>query len=278
MVSGSTCLSHLGLIAGRGQYPVLLAQAARARGLARLCVVGFPGETEPTLVDSAEAGAWLQVGQLTKMIQFFVKNGVTQAIMAGQVAPKHLFDLKPDLRALMLLAKLKERNAASIFRAIADELARAGVTLLPATTFMEDHLARPGLMAGPGLKKRQVEDVHYGYRIAKEMARLDIGQSVVVKNGTVLAVEAFEGTDACLQRGGPLGRGEAILVKVSKPQQDFRFDVPVIGSQTIRSALASGIRVIAVETGSTLLLEEAEMRQQANEGRLSLYGVGEATK
>jgi DUF1009 family protein len=264
---------QLGLIAGQGRYPVLLAESARASGLTRLSVVGFPGETDPILETLADHLTWLKVGQLSKMIHFFLQHGIRQVIMAGQVAPKHLFDLKPDFRALTLLARLKERNAESIFRGIAEELAREGIELLPATTFLESSLASEGLLAGPPLKKRQREDVRFGFRMAKEMARLDIGQSVVVKQGTVLAVEAFEGTDACMRRGGPLGRGEAILVKVSKRNQDFRFDVPVVGVQTIQSAQDSGIRVVACETGCTLLLDRPELYRSAAERKITLVGI-----
>ena len=252
---------------------MLLATAARAAGLAKLSLVGFPGETDPILEQMADQTTWLQVGQLSRMIRFFQEHGVQKAIMAGQVAPKHLFDLNPDFRALILLAKLKERNAASIFCGIADELGREGIELLPATTYLESDLASAGILGGPNLKKRQMEDARFGFRIAKEMARLDVGQSVVVKKGTVLAVEAFEGTDACIRRGGPLGRGEAVLVKVSKRNQDFRFDVPVIGAQTIETAAEAGIRVIACEAGCTLLLDRQELQGLAGERRITLLGL-----
>src|SRR6187402_3368623 len=143
-----------------------------------------------------------------------------------------------------------------MFAAIADELKKSGVELLPATTFMEDSLPGPGHIAGPKLNPRQLDDVAYGFRIAKETSRLDIGQSVLVKKGTVVAVEAFEGTDAAMERGGRLGKGEVVLVKVSKPKQDFRFDVPVIGTRTLEKARDSGVNVIACEAGCTLLLDK----------------------
>ncbi len=159
--------------------------------------------------------------------------------MAGQIAPKNLFDLRPDWKALLLLARVKRRNAETLFSAIAEELARAGVELLPAYTFLEDLLAAEGLIAGRALSRREEADVAFGFEIAREVSRLDIGQTVVVKNGTVLAVEAFEGTDAAMKRGGALGRKGAIVVKVAKPNQDMRFDVPVIGAATVEVAAAA---------------------------------------
>lgn len=269
----NTYPTHLGLIAGQGRYPVLLAEAARRAGLDQLSVVGFPGETDPLLESMANRFTWLQVGQLAKMIRFFAQADAHQVIMAGQVAPKHLFDLNPDWRALLLLARLKRRNAESIFRGIAEEMSREGIELIPATTYLESDLAVPGILAGPALKPRRWEEAQFGFNIAKEMARLDIGQSVVVKKGTVLAVEAFEGTDACMRRGGPLGRGDAVLVKVSKRNQDFRFDVPVIGVQTIRTAVEAGIRVIACEANCTLLLDRAEVCRVAAAEKITLVGL-----
>jgi DUF1009 family protein len=190
--------------------------------------------------------------------------------MAGQIAPKNLFDLRPDLKALMLLGKLKERNAESIFAAIADELAKIEIDLLPATTFLEDSLARPGLIAGPKLSHRQEHDVKLGWNVAKEIARLDIGQTIIIKNGTIVAVEALEGTNEAIKRSGTLAREGAVVVKVSKANQDMRFDVPVIGVETVRIAAESGVRVIAIEAGKTLLLERDAIIALANGLNMSL--------
>jgi len=176
----------------------------------------------------------------------------------------------------LLLARLKERNAESIFSAIADELKKVGVELLSATTFLEDCLPEPGHVAGPKLSAQQLDDVALGFRIAKECSRLDIGQSVVVKKGTVVAVEAFEGTDAAMERGGKLGKGEVVLVKVSKPKQDFRFDVPVIGMRTLDKARESGVKVIACEARCTLLLDRPMVEEQAAKAKISLYAADES--
>ena len=190
--------------------------------------------------------------------------------MAGQIAPKNLFDLRPDWKALLLLGKLKQRNAESIFAAIADELAKVDIDLLPATTFLEDCLASAGLIAGVKLSRREEDDVDLGLKIAREIARLDVGQTVIVKNGTVVAVEAFEGTNETITRGGALAREGAVMIKVAKPNQDMRFDVPVIGVETIRIADQAKLRVIAVEAGKTLLLERDAAVDLANRSRMSI--------
>ncbi|HJT81002.1 MAG TPA: LpxI family protein, partial [Chthoniobacterales bacterium] len=187
--------------------------------------------------------------------------------------PRNLFDLHPDWKALLLLARLKERNAESIFGGIAVELEKTGVELLPATTFMDQALASPELMAGAKLGKRQIRDIDFGWKIAKEIARLDIGQTVIVKNGTVLAIEGLDGTNETIRRGGKLaGTGGAIMIKVSKPDQDMRFDVPVIGVETIRVAHEAGVRAIAIEAGRTLLLEKPAILEQANRAQISIIG------
>jgi DUF1009 family protein len=265
----------IGIIAGNGVYPETFVEAARRKcpGV-RLVVAAFENETKPELRGLVDAWEWLRVGQLGKLIKFFLKEGVTEAVMVGQIAPKNLFDLRPDLRTLLLLARVKERNAESLFGAIAEELSKEGIQLLPATTFLEDLLPPPGPVCGPMLKKRQLEDAAFGFRIAKESSRLDIGQSVVVRHGTVLAVEAFEGTNACIQRGGELGRGkDAMLVKVSKPGQDFRFDVPVVGPQTIETCAAAGVKATVVEARRTLLLAKPEVERLCHELGVGVHAV-----
>ncbi len=269
-------LDALGIIAGNGRYPILLAEAARARGVKRIAIVGFSGETAPEVEKLGDDYVKLRVGQLGGLCNYFREQRVTQAIMAGQIAPGNLFDLLPDLKGALLLARLKERNAATIFAAIADELKAAGVELLPATTFLEDSLPEPGHIAGPKLSAQHLADVALGFRIAKECSRLDIGQSVVVKKGTVVAVEAFEGTDAAMERGGRLGKGDVVLVKVSKPKQDFRFDVPVIGTRTMEQARDCDVKVVACEARRTLLLDRKLVMEQAARWRISLFAADES--
>jgi DUF1009 family protein len=260
----------LGIIAGNGVYPRLLADAAQKAGVKKITAAAFTGETDPELKEHVHLIEWMRVGQLNRLLKFFDQNKVHHAIMAGQIAPKNLFDLRPDLKALMLLGKLKQRNAESIFAAIADELARIDVDLLPATTFLEDCLASAGLIAGAKLSGREEEDVDLGWKIAREMALLDVGQTVIVKNGTVLAVEAFEGTNDAIRRGGALAREDAVMIKVAKPNQDMRFDVPVIGVETIRVAAEAKLRVIGIEAGKTLLLERELIVDLAVRSKISI--------
>lgn len=260
----------LGIIAGNGVYPRLSADFARKAGVKKIFAAAFSHETDPALAQNVDLIEWMRVGQLSRLLNFFRENKIHHAVMAGQIAPKNLFDLRPDWKALLLLARLKQRNAESIFAAIADELAKAEVDLLPATSFLEDYLAPVGLLAGPRLSAREEEDVELGWKTAKEIARLDIGQTVIVKNGTVLAAEAFEGTNEAIKRGGALGRQDSIMIKVAKPNQDMRFDVPVIGVETIRIAADAKLRVICVEAGRTLLLERDATVDLANRLKISI--------
>ena len=259
----------LGIIAGN-VYPRLLADSVRKAGVKKIVAAAFTNETDPALAQHVDLIDWIRVGQLGRLLKFFREQKVHHAIMAGQIAPKNLFDLHPDWKALLLLGRLKQRNAESIFAAIADELAAIEIDLLPATTFLEDSLAPAGLVAGPKLSRREQEDVDLGWKIAKEIARLDIGQTVIVKDGTVVAVEALEGTNETIGRGGALARKDAIMVKVAKPNQDMRFDVPVIGIETIRIAADANVRVIAIEAAKTLLLERDAIIDIANRSKISL--------
>ena len=263
---------YFGIIAGSGSYPFYLAKAARRAGETHIAAAAFENETDPALAKEVDCMAWMRVGQLGKLIQFFKTQPVQRAVMAGQIAPKNLFDLRPDFTALILLAKLRQRNAESIFGAIADELQKNGVELLPATTYLESFLAADGLIAGPKPGQRQLQDIDYGFQVAKEISRLDIGQTVIVKHGTVLAVEAFEGSNQAIIRGGQLGKKDAIMIKVSKPSQDMRFDVPVIGQQTIEVASAAKLGAIAIEAGKCLILQREQVHSLARQHRISIFG------
>jgi UDP-2,3-diacylglucosamine hydrolase len=264
--------SGLGIIAGNGIYPFLVAKGARQRGVTAIHIAAFENETRPDLADYADSIEWMRVGQLGRLLEYFADAGVREAIMAGQIAPKNLFDLRPDFKVLMILSKLKRRNAETLFGAVGDELAKAGVQLLPATTYVEDSLAVEGVNAGPKLKKRYLDDVAFGFGIAKEVSRLDIGQTVVVRNGTVLAVEGFEGSNETIRRGAALGKEGTVVVKVSKPGQDLRFDVPVIGPETVEVASATGVKVLAVEAEKTLLLDKDAVKAFAEAKQVTVYG------
>ncbi len=241
----------------------------------RLVAVAFENETDPALASLVDEIVWLRVGQLSKMISAFTSRGVKQCVMVGQIAPKNLHDVRPDLRAAALLFRLKEKNAHSVFRAIADELKKDGVELIEATPWLTPLMPGTDFHFGPKLSGTQRADVEFGFRIAKEISRLEIGQTVVVKNGAVLAVEGFEGTDKCLMRGGELAGkdGGAVAVKVAKEKHDMRFDIPCIGPQTLETCGSAKIAVFAFESGKSLLLEQETCEKLAHQHMISLTTV-----
>lgn len=273
-------MESCGIIAGSRALPLMFARQARAMGVKRLVAVAFDGETDPAIAELVNEIEWVKVGQLSKMIRAFADRGIRQCVMLGQIAPKNLFDIRPDLRAMGLLLKLKEKNAHTIFGAIADELRKDGVELIEATPWLEPLMPGAGFRLGSPLAPEQEADVQFGFRIAKDVSRLEIGQIVVVKNGTVLAVEAFEGTDRCLARGGELAGkdGGAVAVKVAKERHDMRFDVPCIGARTIETCASARIAVLAFEAGRTLVLEQDAVEKLARKHRLSLLTVGGGAK
>lgn len=266
----------LGILAGNRSLPLLLATQARRLGVQRLVAVAFEGETDPALASLVDDIIWIKVGQLSKMIKAFTDRGIKRCVMAGQIAPKNLYDVRPDLRAMGLLVRLKERNAHTLFSAIADELKKEGVELIEATPWLKPLMPAAGFILGPKLSAAQRADLEFGLPIAKEISRLDIGQTIVVKEGTVLAVEGFEGTDRCLARGGELAGkdGGAVAIKVAKASHDMRFDIPCIGPKTLETCAAARIAVLALESGRTLLLEQETCEQLAKENRISLTTIG----
>ena len=264
----------LALIAGQGQYPVLLAQRARQAGISvRLIELG--GETSPKLVDSfaMDERSAVKVGQVGKLLKELKRLDAGYAVMAGQVTPGKLFKgLHPDLKAIRMLAGLERKNAETIFGAIGDEIEKAGVHLLDARVFMDQDLAEEGVMV-KGKEKIEPEHLAHGIEIALENARLDVGQGVVVSRGTVLAVEAFEGTNAMLDRAGKFGAKNCLFVKIGKPQQDTRFDVPVFGLQTLHAMKDAGIGTAALESGAVLLLDRDDVIREAGNQKVTLMGI-----
>ena len=264
----------LALIAGQGLYPVLLAERARQAGISvRLIELG--GETSPELVDSfaKEERSAVKVGQVGKLLKELKRMDAGYAVMAGQVTPGKLFKgLHPDLKAIRMLAGLDRKNAETIFGAIGEEIEKAGVHLLDARGFMDEDLAEEGVMV-KGKEKIDPEHLAHGIEIARENARLDVGQGVVVSRGTVLAVEAFEGTNAMLERAGKFGAKNCLFVKLGKPKQDTRFDVPVFGLQTLEAMKDAGIKNAAIEAGSVLLLNKNEVIREAQRVGTSLLGI-----
>jgi len=268
-------LESLGMIAGNRSLPLEFARQARAAGVKRLVAVAFEKETDPALAPFVDEIVWLKVGQLSKMIAAFTERGVRQCVMVGQIAPKNIYDVRPDLRAMAVLLRLKEKNAHTIFGAIAGELKKDGVELIEATPWLKPLMPAAGFQLGPKLSAEQKTDVDFGFRIAKETSRLEIGQTVVVKNGLVLAVEGFEGTDHCLERGGKLAGkdGGAVAVKVAKLNHDMRFDIPCIGAQTLETCAASGVAVLTLEARKTLFLEQETCGQLAKKNKISITTV-----
>jgi DUF1009 family protein len=261
------------LIAGQGLYPKLVAAAIRRADIP-LRLIALDEETPPDLIASfpeAERRTLL-VGQLGRMLQALRQFGAGYAYMAGQVAPRRLFKgLHPDLKATRLLFSLKRRNAETIFGAIAAEIEKLGVTLLDARSFLDDHLATPGVMTG-GRFPIDRDCLEHGVHLAREVARLDVGQGVVVRKGTVLAVEAFEGTDEMLRRAGGFKTDQALFVKSVKASQDFRFDVPVFGQRTLETMREAGLAAAALEAGKVIMLDRPAVIAQARAWGIHLFG------
>lgn len=261
------------LIAGQGLYPVLVASAIRRAGVP-LRLIAFEEETPPDLYASfADADRrMLLVGQLGKMLRSLEDFGAGSAIMAGQITPRRLFKgLHPDLKATRILFSLKRRNAETIFGAIAAEIEKLGISLLDARSFLDDQLASPGCMTG---RSFPIDDEYlaHGVQIARECARLDIGQGCVVRKGTVLAVEAFEGTDEMLRRAGGFKTDGALFVKTVKSGQDYRFDVPCFGQRTLETMREAGLMAAALEAGRVIMLDKPSVLAQAKTWGIALRG------
>jgi DUF1009 family protein len=264
----------IALIAGQGRYPALTTQAVRRAGLA-LKLIAFEEETSPELVASFAPAdrQTIVVGQLGKMLKSLESFQAGYALMAGQVTPRRLFKSlhQLDLKAAQILLSLKRRNAETIFGAIAAQIEKLGITLLDARSFLDDQLAAPGVMTGG---RFSVEDdyIEHGIHIARECARLDIGQGCVVRKGTVIAVEAFEGTDEMIRRAGSFKTDAALFVKTVKASQDFRFDVPVFGLKTLEAMKESNLAAAALEAGRVLILDKPDVLAQARSWKISLLG------
>ena len=263
----------IGLIAGKGLYPILMAERIRAAGIP-LRLISFLGETEQNLINSTPDSDHLQlkVGQLGKLLKSLSYLGCKYAVMAGQITPKRLFNgLQPDLKTLAILNNLKIKNAETIFGAIAAEIEASGVEMLDARSLLDDQLASEGLMT-PGKIKVSKEFIKHGIKIAKGITELDIGQGAVVRKGTVLAVEAYEGTDPMLKRAGNFKTDGLIFVKTVKRKQNYRFDVPVFGERTLEVMLESGIHTAALEVDRVIMLDKMNLLKRAAKLKIELIG------
>jgi DUF1009 family protein len=260
---------QLGLIAGNGRFPFLVLEAARAAGH-QVTVVALKEETFPDIVEVAGRHPpadlhWISLGQLGKCISVLKDAGVSQAVMAGQVKHTKLFaDIVPDFTLMGVLMRLKARNTDALIAGVADVLRDNGITLVDSTVFLRPLLAVEGVLTRDGPDEDERRDLEFGYGVADAIAGMDIGQTIAVKSAAVVAVEAMEGTDAVIARAGQLAGPGVRIVKVAKPQQDMRFDVPVVGVSTIRAMKAAGASVLSIDAGRTLMLDGDAIVKEAD--------------
>ncbi len=264
----------IGLIAGNGQFPLLFARAAKEQGYV-VVACGIVGDTSPLLFWGADRFRYFQVGELKKLFGYFQEHGVREAIMAGQVNPDHLFNSRAafDEELKALTVALRDRKADTIFRALANRLAIEGITLMDSTFLLKKYLAPQGTLTKKAPTVSQLADIDFGFTIAKLMGGVDIGQTVVVKEKAIVAIEAMEGTDQAILRGGKIARQGAVVIKTSKPGQDNRFDVPVIGPRTIQAMSRVGAACLCVEAGKTLIIDRERTVALANARDISIVAA-----
>ncbi len=265
--------STLGLIAGNGEFPLLVLDEARRRGV-EVVALAIEGETDSRIEDRGATVHWIGLGEVSRCIKLFKKAGVTRAIMAGQVKHKKIFrSLRPDPGLLRVLSRMKSRNTDAILGAVADVLAEEGIQLLDSTSLLRSWVATEGVLGKRKPSAGEKKDIAFGLRMAREIARLDVGQTVVVRGGAVVAVEAMEGTDETIRRAGGIVSGGLTVAKVARPSQDMRFDVPVVGPRTIEVMADVGCVVLALQAERTLLLERETLVEKANDSKIVVIGA-----
>lgn len=265
----------LGLITGNGRLPFLIADEAKKLGH-RIYTCAIQNETDPAIESVSEATEWVRLGELGRLVKFFKVHEVRQAVMAGKVTKTNLFrgDIRPDFEMIQVLAKLKNHNDDSLLGGIAAYLERKGIQLLNTTDLLTgEALPKRGVLTKRKPSKQELEDIRFGWQLAKEMGHLDIGQTVVVKRKAILAVEAIEGTDEAIRRGGALGHGGVTVVKVAKPAQDMRFDVPAVGLTTLEAMLEVKASALAFEAGKTIVLDRKELVEKANQSQIAIVAM-----
>jgi DUF1009 family protein len=265
-------MSRIGLIAGNGRFPIIFAENARRLGYT-VSAVAHIGETAPELEQVVERIHWVKIGQFNKLIDALKEDGVRQAVMLGGIKKTHVFAVRPDLRALAVVSRLRELKDDAILRAVAAELESEGIRIRESTFGLRGILVEEGPLTKRRPDKREWEDIRFGWRMAEEIGRLDIGQCIVVKDRMVVAVEAVEGTDAAIRRGGELSREGAVVIKRSKPQQDLRFDLPAVGPKTIDVMQGVKATVLALEAGRTVLLDRDDMLERAAQAGIAILGM-----
>src|SRR4026208_1169051 len=263
----------VGLIAGNGRFPFMVVEGARQAG-ARMVVAAIREETDPAIEELADRVEWVGIGQLGRMIRFFKNEGVEKAIMAGQVKHVQIFSRAvPDARMLKVLLKLPRRNTDSLIGAIASELQSEGIELVDSTCVRQDSLPQSGTLTRREPSKQEREDIEYGLEIAREIARLDLGQTIVVRGKACVAIEAMEGTDETIRRAGRLVNKRLTVVKLAKPNQDMRFDVPVVGVPTIEAMMEAGATCLCITAGKTLMFDRDQMIRTAEKGKIAIVAV-----
>ena len=264
---------RLGLIAGNGRFPIIFADNAKKLGY-HVSAVAHEGETDPELANHVDRIHWIKIGQLNKLIKAFHDDQVHQAVMLGGIKKTHVFTtVRPDFRALALAARLALWKDDDILREIAKELEKEGISICDSTFGLEGILADEGPLTGREPSEKEWEDIRYGWEVAHDIGRLDIGQCVVVKDRVVVAVEAVEGTDEAIKRGGQLAKDGAVVVKRCKPQQDLRFDLPAIGPRTIEIMASVQASVLAIEAGRTIILDRDLMLKKAKLAGIAVVGI-----
>ena len=264
---------RIGLIAGSGQFPIIFSKAAKSKGFA-VYAAAYLNETDPVLKEHVEAIEWMHIGQLKRLIMFFKKNNISKAVMMGAIKKTKMFsDVRPDMKAITLIAKMRHTHDNGILSAFAEVLEKEGIKIQASTFLLPDLLAQEGCWTKRKPTRSEKADIRLGWNLAKEIGRLDIGQCVVVGGGSVLAVEAIDGTDATIKRGGKLARGIAVVVKVCKPNQDIRFDVPAVGVQTIKTMHEAGAGALTIEAGKAIVFDRQEMIDIADKHGISIVAL-----
>ncbi|MBI4471671.1 MAG: UDP-2,3-diacylglucosamine diphosphatase LpxI [Acidobacteria bacterium] len=267
-------LSKYGLIAGNGKFPFLVLEAARSQGI-EMVVAAIKEETFPEIEQHAKTVHWMSLGQLGKLIKTFKDEGVNRAVMAGQVKHKQIFStIVPDLKMIQALASVATKNTDSLIGAVAKVLEDEGISLMESTAFLKPLLPEPGVLTKRSPTDEEKRDLDYGYRIARDLGRLDLGQSVAVSEAACVALEAMEGTDAVMERAASLVNGKPLrIVKLAKPNQDLRFDVPVIGPATVRLMARLNVSALAIEARKTLMIDREELIREADEKGIAIVAV-----
>ena len=259
---------RIGLIAGGGQFPIIFSKEAKSKGFV-IYAIAYNNETDPCLKEHVDTIEWIHLGQIKRIIKFFKKNAVSQAVMMGAITKTRMFsDVRPDIKAISLIAGMRHTHDDGLLRGFVALLEKEGIEIKPSTFLLPDLLAQKGCWTKRKPNRSENKDIDLGWRVAKEIGRLDIGQCVVVGGGSVLAVEAIDGTDTTIMRGGRLGKGTAVVVKVCKPEQDIRFDIPAVGVRTIKTMHEAGAGVLVVEAGKAIVFDRKEMIHMADE-----YGI-----